>query len=328
VTPALAKLRYDRIFEEASSALEKRQFTLALKQFDSAQAIAQQHGITKPVTYDSLYKRAVKHYLLIQLSASQKKIWANQFDSATSAVERTLETSARYGLKGDQDLDSAIFKFNAKIQNQKCGNAADSINLRMIRADRSVFLRKYIQAMRYFNEALQMIVTIPYCGLDDKAVNDSLQKYQPAATYQEKLAEAGTAVSLGDYPAVVLKIDEASADFKSFNLRRFIVKPITLSDFVMDKNNPLLTEQVIQQLLEKGRAREAYAFLVVLSEQGVSAKSSKGVQESLGAALAGLDASVSPSSTAELALQEYNATTDWYTAFKMAYLAERKRLAK
>jgi hypothetical protein len=45
-------------------------------------------------------------------------------------------------------------------------------------------------------------------------------------------------------------------------------------------------------------------------------------------ALAGLDASVSPSSTAELALQEYNATTDWYTAFKMAYLAERKRLAK
>ena len=326
-SPDLLRLRYDRIYGEAAAALEKRQFTLSLQQFDSARAFSQAFLVTVQAEFDSLYRRAMKHYLLIQLSSSQRRIWNNQFDSARAAVDRMRDASGKYGLAGDEDIDTALVRFERKILAQKCRNTGDTLNLLMVRADRNVFLHNYPQAVRYFEDALKMIRDNAMCDFDLQAVSDTLRKYTPPARYQQKISDANMAVAVGDY-STALSVISGVVIPQDFNLKQFSLQPITLFDFVSGKNNIYLTEKSLSAVFETGNAGETMRFLHLFNSQGGQSGNVRKMQQELGRALAGTDHISNPAEDPESAIKSYEAGTGWYAAFSASYRDERKRLSK
>ena len=270
----------------------------------------------------------MKNFLIIQLSASQKKIWANQFDSAEIALQKTKAAGFDYGLLNDPDFSSAMDKYRGKIHDQQCRNLKDSVDLRIIRADRSAALKNYINATRYYREAWSLTISDSTCRLNQKSLNDSLSKYKEPSDFQKTEYTVNAMVAIGDYTGVMKLLTENQLLFKNAKLQRFGLQALNIHEFISMRNNPYLTQTAACFYIDGSQPREAFVFLLLLRDQNVAAKQVKTLQEKLGQALAKTDLAVNPGEDATTALRKYPVEVDWFNVFRAAYSAERERQVK
>jgi hypothetical protein len=328
LAPLMAHIRYEHIFREGSGALQKRQFTLAVARLKEARMIADSAGFERSREFDSLYLQAMKNWLIVQLSASQKKIWANRFDSARMALEGTRAAGFDFGLLNEPDFIAAMDRFTVKIQEQHCRNLQDSVNLRMIRADRNIALGNFVNGMAYMEQALAEAGSLPGCTAGMQSIRDSLAKYRPAAAYQQKLADAGALVSAGNYAEAVCLLDEARQAFGVDKLSRFGLQQPDNYGFIREKNNPYLTEKAAKYYASIGKPREAFDFLLLARDQGLAARSAAAAQEELGRTLAREDFQVNQNDSAIESAAKYNSPDGWLDLFRASYHKEWNRLVK
>jgi hypothetical protein len=326
IAPAIAKIRFDRLYGKADTALEKRQFTLGLGLFTEARKLAERYNFPLPEEFDSLYLRNLKHYLLIQLSTASKKIWLSQFDSAEMAVARTRDSIQRNGLAGDPDLDTAIARFERKILDQQCRNLFDSVNVRLIRADRNVLLRQYIPACKLFTETRLLLETLPLCHPVMLNISDSLTKYDGPGRYQQALIDAGTAVVLGNYRDGYNKLVEATEIYHRMKVAVFIPAPVDIYNYIAERANPYLTECALQVCLNPDSVMLALEYLRLMKEQQVPVKQTAAIQEQIGKLLAEKDYLADPESNPLTALEKYKTEDQYFLILQRKYLSFRQEL--
>lgn len=328
LAPVMARIKFARITMDGANALEKRQYALAVSRFREAKAMAVAYRFEAGREFDSSYRQAMKHHIIIQLSASQKKIWLNQFDSAQLALERAKGAGFDFGLLQEPDFESAIDHFKLKIREQKCRNLHDSVDLRMIRADRSIALLNFINAMAYLREAQTFLLAMPECSMVEIKVSDSIAKYAQAADYQQKIRDAGTHVATGNYREAVVELDESQRLFRMHNLNRFGLKMEDLYDFIRGRNNPYLSEKAIVYCMESGKAEDALKYLRLAHDQGLPSVSCYEVQGLLGAQFAAVDYRKSPVADPLKSVAGYVPEEKWYDTFRKSYLQKWGALVK
>ncbi len=326
--PMISQIKYGIFFEEGVKALNSRQFTLALQRFDQARFLSGKYGYLPAPGFDSLYRKAVKNRLLINLSLAQREIWASRFDSAEATMDRIRETGALYGVSGDPDFNHDLNRFRQKIFEQKCRNLNDSVDYLMIRADRSVALKNFRSAGLFFREALGLAKTISGCGLSVEPITDSLKKYEKAVIYQQNLENAGNWVVSGRYDTALTLLWENEKIRMEYNLSQLGCNPVSLFDFVSSGNNPYLILQTALFYQARGDDRTAFRFLCLLRNEDLQPGTTRTIQEQLAENLAQLDYSV-PSLTSS-GKKEITELPDekWLRFFRESYLKEWNRLLR
>ncbi len=328
LAPDIARIRYEKLFNSGAYALDRRQYTLALNQFNEAKSISDQYRIERDRSFDSLYRQTMKYYLIIQLSAAQKKIWANRFDSAYMALESTKSAGSAFGFADDPQFSEALLKFRQKISEQQCRNLDDSVKFQVLRADRSIALKNYLNASHCLQHALAFIAAGTECGFSDKTILDTLGKYNRAAAYQEKLLNARSQVAGGNYAVAIGELDENARDYQRYRLEGFGIIPENVFDFIRQRSNPYLTDQAVAYYLDKGNNREAIRFLHLLRAQGFPERSAASTQDQLAKMLARDDFQLKPGDTALILVDQYTSNDSWYDTFRASYLKEWNTLAK
>ena len=323
LAPVMAGIKYEQIVRDGAIALEKRQYTLAVNRFSEAKTLADSNHINRDREFDSLYRQAMKNYLIVQLSVSQKKIWANQFDSAQLALQRTQEVGFDYGLLTDPDMVSAMDKYKVKIREQQCRNLQDSVDLRLIRADRSAALKNYMNVTRYYQEALNLSMSDSSCKFNQIPLKDSLAKYQDPSDFQRNEQKVNALIAVGDYSGAIHLLIENWALFLTGNLSRFGLKQTDLYGFTSGKNNPYLTESIATFFYQNGNYREAFRFLTLLRSQDFEARQVKTLQENLAKELAKADQMAHPDEPTSEGLLRYPAADDWFSVFRDTYSGAR-----
>lgn len=286
LAPELAAIKMERLFGEADTALEKRQFTLALGFFDQTRELASTFHLPLPQTFDSLYRRNYKHYLMINLSAAQRKIWNNEFELANRAVEETRHAMTVQGLEGDPDLDSSIVRFQRKIQEQKCRNLSDTINGQLVKANSKVKSKSYIDACRYFIASSGLLSSLPGCRIGNVTIADSLAKYQVPAKYQEILAAADAAVAIGQYEDGINNLIAAVEWYRQKELDSFLTQSVNVFQYLLDRNNPYLTLAAIDYTIVNGTEKEMVELIKLVKDQNLDVKLTLNQQKTIGRKLA------------------------------------------
>lgn len=324
----LAGLRMHDRYEEAVTALEKRQFTLALSLFGETREWASRDGLKLPVGFDSLYRRNVKHFLLVQLSHSQKRIWVSEFDSAEAALERTRQTMTANGLIGDTDLDTAMARFSRKISEQQCINAIDSAMSRLIRAEKSIQFNRYIQAKRLFAEADSIFLKFPGCSHEGLSPVDSIRKYDPPAEFQQNLENAGTAVVMGNYAEALRWLKEWEGMYHRLELSRFFSSAPNLFAYINDRGNPYLTASALEDYTAAGDITEAIRYLKLFCDQLSDPGQTNRWQEQLAMMAATSDMAAEPEGDPNLLLSRYQLNETTFPVFRKKYLNVWKTVRK
>ncbi|MCX6306569.1 MAG: hypothetical protein NT040_16515 [Bacteroidetes bacterium] len=328
LAPLMARIRFEQVVREGTMALEKRQFTLSVSRFKDAKILAGKYGIDRSREFDSLYRQAMKNFLIVQLSSSQKKIWGNQFDSAQLALERTETAGFDFGLLNDADFTTAIDHYKTKITEQLCRNLLDSVDLRMIRGDRGIALHNFVKAMLYMREALSFSRSMAVCGIPQQPILDSLAKYADAAVYQQNLADAGSLVASGSYAEAVTTLAGNQQAYQLQKLGRFGIQMADIYDFIRDRNNPYFTERAVSFYLVQGKLPEAVRFLRLAREQDLPAVYCALLQEELGEKLAVQDYAESHEADVIQKVAAYFPADKWYDAFRKSYLGKWNVLVK
>ncbi len=328
LAPVMARIKFGQIFKEGAGALEKRQFTLAVARLNEAKLLSGQYKFDCGREFDSIYRQAMKNLLIVQLSASQKKIWANQFDSAQMALQKTEESGFDYGLLTDPDFISAIEKFKVKILEQQCRNLQDSVDLRMIRAGRGIALRNFVNATVYLNQALDFARSMPACRIAEEPIRDSISKYSHAAGFQQKMTDIQSLVATGNYAEAIRELVDNQQDFLNYHLGRFGLEMEGIYDYIRERNNPYLSEKAAMYYLSGENYGEALRFLQLVHDQGFQEYTMKGIQNQLGQKIARDDYRKSPQDDALENLAKYNAVKGWFDSFRDSYLDEWHRLVK
>jgi len=326
LAPAMAAIKYDQLVREASTALEKSQFTLSVNRFSEARRLATDFRLNRNHEFDSLYKRAMKNYLIIQLSTSVKKIWANQFDSAREALHKFEVAGFDYGLLNDDRFMEAGSSFKRKISEQKCRNLSDSVNIQFIRADRNIMLKNYSNAIACFNHAMLIMNSDTGCHFNLPALKDSLSRYSPAADYQRNEKSIGALVGIGDYEAALLAFTANQQLFVTAKLTQFGMKPANLYDFSVERNNPYLTAKIADSLAKNGEEREALRYLYLMKMQGVGPDQAKSLQHLVGKVMAKSDMEIDSNKGSSFepatSLLLLNVSDPWFAFFREAYMKE------
>ena len=328
LAPVMVRIKYKQLVREGTEALEKRQFTLSVKRLNKARVLADSNRIDRSREFDSVYRQAMKHLLIVQLSVSQKKIWANQFDSARLAIERTRASASDFGLLNDPELDKAMENFRIKIREQQCRNIKDSVDLRMIRADRSIALRNYMNAVDYLRQALDFSHLMPECGIDEKQILDSVAKYSMAAGYQQRQADARSLVVVGNYEDAMHVLDSNQRVFLENQLGRFGLQMDSVVNFIRERDNPYLSEKAISYYTGKENYPEALTCLKLAHDQGSGERSLANLQNQLGWKLAQDDYRKNPYDDSMKNAAKYVPSDGWFEAFRSSYTDEWYRLGK
>jgi hypothetical protein len=328
LAPVMGGIRYKQVVTEGAAALEKRQYTLAVNLLKEAGTLADTYRIERGHDYDSLWRVSMKFYLIVQLSAAQKKIWANQFDSAEIALNRTETAGFGLGLQNDPDFSAALTNYKKKVREQQCRNIQDSVDIRQIRADRSIALLNFVNAQASLREALAFINSMPECGISDEPVRDTLNKYSLAVFYQQQMTDARSQVASGNYSEAVRELDDHQQAYYKNKFSRFGLSPESVYDFIKERENPYLTEKAILFYFENKNHREALRFLLLAQTQGLPAKSCAEVQEQLAIFFAREDYRKNSPVQAIKITDSYVPEGDWFNVFRESYEKETNRLIR
>jgi hypothetical protein len=328
LAPVMASIKFDQIYREGSLALDKRQFTLSVSLFDDARSLAEDYRIDRGREFDSVYRRAMKNLLIIQLSASQKKIWANDFDSAQNAVQKTEAAGFKYGVLNDPEFSAALANYRQKITEQRCRNLEDSVNLRMIRADRGIANKNFIRTMDYLKEAAALLQSLPECNVPGAPIADSLAKYKSPASYQQKLKIIRSLIVIGSYDSAVHVFFINQQDYDTQRLDRFGLIRDDIYNFSNASNNPYFTQSVTVHYMALENYREACRFLLLCYEQGLPAGSTSNIQEQIAKKFAQEDYKQNRQTTALQDADKSVGPNKWFDAFRRAYKLEWSNLLK
>ena len=328
LAPVMARIKYDQIVKEGTLALERRQFTLAVNRLKAAKSLADSNRFDRSSTFDSSFRLAMKNLLIVQLSSSQKKIWANQFDSAQLAIQKTEATAIDFGLLNDPDLEKAVARYKGKIREQQCRNLQDSIDLRLIRADRSIVIRNFMNSMIYLQQALDFARSMPECSIAEKPIVDTLVKYEPATVYQQNLFDARSLVVSGNYEKAIYNLDENQQFYQNNQLNRYGLQMEDIYDFIRERANPYLTEKAISYYAGRENYREALGFLKLAHDQGTQERTVTSIQNQLGQKFAQNDFKIGSLDDARNNVAKYIPDDGWFDPFRASYVNEWRRLVK
>jgi hypothetical protein len=266
--------------------------------------------------------------LLIRLSSGQKKIWNNEFDSARSFLATVQKTALDCALDKDPDIVSACVKYKTKIGEQLCRNLSDSVEVRLIRADRWIAGRNYTRAMDILKEAITLSVSLSECHYPVQPLLDTISKYTQAATYQQKLADASGHAATGAYDLVISDLENASVIFRENQLSKQGLKLVSVMEFLEERGNPLLTERGVSYYYLKADYQASFSLMNLLKLQRYPERSVANLQNQLGRRLATEDYLKNPADSCTVKIAAYTGSQDWFSVFSAAYNDEWNRLVK
>jgi len=324
----IGKIRYRQYLNDGIQALEQRHFLYALTQLNNAKRLLEHLGIAPDNEYNSLYRTAIKQVLLIQLSSSQKQIWLNQFDSVRANMHRIKTIGSQFGLMQDPDFIAALDRYSGKIQEQHCRNFYDSIGLMLIRADRNIALKNFLNASQILRQVLALSALRKDCMFPETPVRDTLAKYQRAAEYQQRLMDVNSNLIVGSYHTALQILSENELFYQTWQLNRFGFPQIPMYDFIKERANPYFTEKVIGYYYGKAEFREAFRYLQLMKFQGFPERSISSTMDQLARRMASEDFRTKWQEVPESILDGYTGNDSWYGVFRLAYLNEWKRLMK
>ncbi len=320
LVPGMSRIKSGKVAREAAEALEKRQYTLAVSRFREARLLASDGRFDPGRGFDSLYREAMKMYLVVRLYSARKVIWVNRFDSAQLALKATEQEAFDFGLGNDSVLNSAMDLFRSKIREQKCANLLDSAGLRMIRADRALALKNFTGARDAWQQALEFIASMPECVLPDQPCRDSLDKYNSAADWQQEESVIAALAVTGNYSGAIARFMANQQAFERNDLGRFGLKETGMIDFFRSHENPYLTWQGANHFLDKGDDRAALMCVRLAQEQGFPAGSAIPLLKELGRRIGKADFIESPAADPAQRFEKHLVSGRWFDPLRKAYL--------
>ncbi len=192
-----------------------------------------------------------------------------------------MEIQKLYGLSGKPVNSKELEKLKTEFNKSGCEAIWKAYESTTLKGFRAVDSSRFVQAVFFFEKAIQMMPRIKECGFADSIALKAKNKYSPAAAYQQKydyvkskLFQSGFSATIGDY----ILLDSFYLDRKldSFEMERY-----RLSNFLRQQQNPILYVQAIEYLNKQNNCTAALEIFSELISSNYPCHKTKDLQKEM-----------------------------------------------
>lgn len=305
--------------ERASYAMALMDYDQAWTWFFQAAQVAEKLGIQPDPAFRERQRAAFRHFQLDEIETASRYIWNDQFDSAYSYIDRVEKKLARYDLSADSVLLPAIDRYKRKISERICANGGSEAEIWLLRAAANVEDKRFVPAVEQFKKVSELMMVHSSCGFPWTGVNDSIEKYSPAACYQSCFDTLRTCVAMGDFDRVTGLLQWMSDLYGHDDLGRFGLDSLSARDYIREQNIPGLTQAAIRKMIGQQLTGEAWFYLEWWHQQGTPVDQTLELQSALGIQLAEGQRSAGAVKPDRDRIREMTGGDQWYRPFTKAY---------
>jgi hypothetical protein len=213
-------------------------------------------------------------------------VWKNQLDSAKNILGINVARQNQYKLEHDSSINDALQELRKRIQEKECFNLQAEYNNCLNRALNYCKRAEFIFADDQLKRAHEILHANQSCQWNDSLYESTLKKYEPAITWSRKKAAYESALQQKDYVGFIGLYKESQTIFDENTLENLYLKQVSISEFLLEQNDPQLVADICQSLVESGKPEQGLNLMKLLKGNKSAQAGLKKHQQKIGILLA------------------------------------------
>jgi hypothetical protein len=315
---------YDFLMTEGKEKMTAKDFRAAFTEFSNAKSIENDYPVRKDKLLPELLKKSKLEILMLDIDDAEKAVSSNSLTSARNILRHVIDEQRIYGLIDNSTLSSRIENLKISVFNQECTNAQNEYNAKIALATTAVNAASYIIAETYYQEASQIILANPDCGIKDDQMVTGLKNVEKPAQYQRLLGQCNDMVKNGSYAIAIESYNNLTSFYNNNSITKYNINHQPLHFYISSFESGFVSYG-ITWFIDAGELDQAMFLLKLLRQRNVVKSSTKVQQITLARAYAITDYKANNTLNAKLKVTEYTLGDKWYSYFTKEYLKQIKK---
>jgi hypothetical protein len=311
----LANSLFIEFYRKGEDLLVEEKADEALKNLLKAKYINESYFHSTDAELDTLIYNATVPVILDLIKQAEFETWANRMDKAKELRNRAKNMQITYKQENQSELVEAFVQLSTKMNNRACVSNQQNINSKAQIIQNRIASGKIDDAIQEFKKIDLLIQDSKTCNLNRSGLDEIIQKNEDLFYYKNKKNELEIMYFANQYEELISQYILLSEFYNQKNLSRYKFENPSLYSYIENKSNPQLTVIAANYFSENSEYSVAFTFLQLLKKQHVLAKTTKELQEKIGAGL-GKD---KKNGLATLDAEGITKGDDWYKYFRTAY---------
>ncbi len=316
---------YNSLISDGLSLSSSKRYEEALMEFDKALNIQTSFGIRKNLKLNSYINSSAEQLVLEIIENGNNKVNVNDLKKARELYDRAKIISEKYSIENNPKVYKAKNDLKKLIFKRECINAQSAYDAIVNEAFELLNLKKYIDADKKFDEALDMSHRYAKCEIDTKKVTGKKDEIYPVVKYLKDLNKVQDYLQRKNYKSAVSTYISAESYYKEQKIQDFGIKHIPLFDFIQKSYSDFIIYSVGFYTHNKDYDK-ALDLLRELSRRQTKSKYTKEMQTVLATEIATRDFNKDPGGNYKTYIAKYTGGDKFFKYFKKAYKKQRKNL--
>ncbi len=309
---------------KGKAEMDAHNYRNAFLEFKKAADLEQLYPVKKVKQLPDLIKSSKLEVLLIMLDETDSDVKTNNLTKARTNLKQVIDEQKTYELSDNIKLSQRIETLRKAIFSQECSNAQNEYDTKLSSAGISENQSAFIQAEKYYNEAMNVVRSNPDCGINsDKAVS-GLKYVSKLSQYQKFHAECTDQAKNYRYTQSIEAYNKLTTYYQSNSNELSAIKHQALPEYIATFEYGFVLQGIMWYVNNNDCDNGLY-LLKILRQRNVNKSLCKIQQESLARIIALRDYKAGNSVDAKVKVIEYTLGDKWYANFTKEYLKQIKK---
>ncbi len=309
---------------KGNAEMEARNYRSAFIEFKKADDLEKLYPVKKVKQLPDLIKSSKLEVLLIMLDESESAVTANNLTKARNTLKQVIDEQRSYDLTDNNRLSQRVETLKKAIFSRECTNAQKDYDARISSAGISENQQAFIQAEKYYSEALSIVKLNADCGINDEKAVAGIKNVSKPAQYQKSLAECTALAKDYKYTQSIEAYNKLTSYYQTNAQDLSVMVHQPLQEYIATFEYGFLL-QGITWFVNNDDPDKGFFLLKVLRQRNVNKSLCKLQQIALARSIALRDYKAGNATQAKLKVAEYTLGDKWYGYFSKEYLKQLKK---
>ena len=316
---------YNDEISEGQTLSASQKYEEALARYEKALNIQSEYGIRKNLKLNSYINSSAEKLVLEICDKGKNKANVNDLTKAREFYAKAKNISEKYGVENNPKVYHAKTELKKLIFKRECINAQNEYDNIVKQAFDLLNLKKYIEADKKMDEALNLAKKYEKCEIDTKKLTTKKDYIFPAVKYLKDLNDVQNYLQRKNYKSAITTYISAEDYYKVQKIKEYGINHIPLFDFIQKSYSDFIIYSVGFYTHNK-EYDKALDLLRELSRRQAKRYYTKEMQTILATDLATRDFGIDPKGNYKSYIAKYTGGNRFFKYFKRAYKKQWKKL--
>lgn len=316
---------YNNVISEGLILSSSQRYEEALVKFDKAVNIQSEFGIRKNSKLNSYINSSAEKLVIEIINNGKSKVNINDLQKARELYEQAKIVSEKYTVENNPKVYQAKNELKKLIFKRECINAQNTYDAVAEVAFNLVNSKKYIEADKKIDEALNLAKRYEKCEIDTRKITSKKDYIYPAVKYLKDLETVQTYLKRKNYKSAVGTYISVERYYEIQKINEFGINHIPLFEFIQKSYSDFIIYCVGYYTHNK-EYDNALDLLRELSRRQTKSKYTKEMQTVLATDMATKDFGIDPKGNYKTYIAKYTGGNKFFKYFKKAFKKQWKNL--